>query len=76
MKNIGEVPLSTEQMNFISSMINRHGDGQHPVSDANTFKYFTIEYVKELTEKPEVLNGLNPTGLKALAEIKEILVDL
>ena len=76
MENIGEVALTTEQMNFISSMINRHGDGQHPVSDANTFKYFTIEYVKELTEKDEVLNGLNPKGLEILTEIKQILVDL
>jgi len=76
MKHIGDIALSTEQMNFISSMINRHGDGQHPVSDANTFKYFTTDYVKELTEKPEVINSLNATGLKTLTEIKEILADL
>jgi len=73
MEHIGDIPLTSKQMNFISSMINIHGDGQHPVCDATTFKYFTIEYVKELTEKPEVANSLNPTGLEALTEIKQIL---
>ena len=51
-----------------------YGDGQHPMCDRNTFKYFTIEYVKELTEKPEVQANLNPTGVITLNEIKARLV--
>ena len=76
MKNIGEISLTKKQTGFINSIINRYGNGQHPVSDINTFDYFTIDYVKELTEKPKVVNNLTPIGLEILNEIKELLVDV
>jgi len=76
MKNIGEVSLTEKQTGFISSMINRHGDGQHPVCNADTFNYFTIDYVKELTQKSELVDDLKPKGLEMLNQIKELLVDV
>ena len=75
MKQIGDVLLTEQQKTFISGMINMYGDGQHPCADSNTFKYFTIEYVKELTEKPEVQENLSPIGVQTLNEIKARLVN-
>jgi len=75
MEHIGEVLLTEPQKTFISGMINMYGDGQHPFADSNTFNYFTIEYVQELTEKPEVLANLSPIGVQTLNEIKARLVN-
>ena len=75
MKKIGEVLLTEIQQTFISSMINMYGDGQHPMCDSNTFKHFTIDYVKQLTEKPEVEANLNPDGIEMLNDIKALLVN-
>ena len=75
MENIGEVLLSDDQKTFISGMINMYGDGQHPVCDRDTFDYFTIEYVKELSERPEVEANLSPIGVQTLNEIKARLVN-
>jgi hypothetical protein len=75
MKNIGEVLLTEQQKTFISGMINLYGDGQHPFADSNTFKYFSIEYVKELIEKPELQENLSCVGMEILNQIKTCLVN-
>jgi len=75
MENIGEVLLTAPQKTFISGMINMYGDGQHPFADNNTFKYFTIDYVKKLTEKSKVQANLSPIGKEMLNEIKARLVN-
>jgi len=75
MKHIGEVLLIEVQRIFICSMINMYGDGQHPMCDSKTFDYFTIIYVKELTEKPEVEANLSPDGIEMLNDIKALLVN-
>jgi len=75
MEQIGDVLLTQDQKTFISGMINMYGDGQHPMCDRNTFNYFTIEYVKELTEKPEVQANLTDSGIQTLNEIKARLVN-
>ena len=73
--NIGEVLLTEDQKRFISSMINIYGDGQHPMCDSNSIKYFTIEYVKELTEKPKIEANLSSIGVQTLNEIKTLLIN-
>ena len=75
MENIGKILLTENQKSFISGMINMYGDGQHPISDKHTFDHFTIEYVKELSEKPEVLANLSSAGVDILNEIKTRLVN-
>jgi len=75
MKKIGEVLLTEAQQIFICGMINMYGDNQHPFANTQSFKYFTIKYVKILTEKPEVEANLNPDGIVMLNDIKALLVN-
>lgn len=70
--SINDIDWTLEEMNMISSLINRFGDGQHPVCDDKSFMFFNKEYLIEILNENRVaiLSGLSPMGLELVSEIK------
>lgn len=72
MEALEQITFTKDQQEFICTMINIFGDGQHPYADERSFKYFTQEYVKELLNREKVTNALKPSGLAILEGIKTL----
>ena len=73
MKNIGEVDLTITEKNFITTMINVLGDGQHPYCDEKSFDYFTIDYVKKILNSSKLKVTASQRGLEIAEQIKKKL---
>ena len=57
MKNTFE-KLSTDEIEFLISAINRFGDGQHPYIDKTNYPHLTASYVKTVLNRNKLKNGL------------------
>ena len=73
MNHIGDFKLDQKQIEFICGAINMYGDGEHPVADAKTFKYFTTEYVKDILTRQHLLKNLSTTGQETINGVNLIL---
>ena len=65
--------FTAEQKGLACSIINRFGDGQHPVADEQTIDGFTTSYLKSILNKKKFLNAknnLSELGKKTLEEIQ------
>ena len=63
--------LNNEEKNFLCSIINNLGSGEHPVAEEHTLSGFQKEYVNELFVLAE--SKLSPKGLEVLTQVKEKL---
>ena len=64
--------FTQEQKEMLCSIINRFGDGGHPVANADNLDYFTVSYLKEILNKKNFIastDKLSELGKKTLAEI-------
>ena len=75
MKNLNTlryIEFTQEEKEMLCSIINRFGDGGHPVADTDSFDYFTISYLKDIFKKKKFIAStgkLSELGKKTLAEI-------
>jgi len=73
MEHLKDILLTDRQKEFISGLINMYGDGQHPWCSASTFDGFTLEYVRELLDVPEVEENLSDIGLDTFKSVREAI---
>ena len=73
MEHLKDILLTERQKEFISGLINFYGTGEHPWCGASTFDLFTIEYVQELMELPEVMENLSVTGIETFMSVKDAI---
>lgn len=68
--------FNTEQKELLCSIINRFGDGQHPVADMNTVDYFKTSYLKDVLTTEKFISSkskLSDMGSEILLSIYTIL---
>lgn len=75
LENIGEVLLNDDQVNFISSLINMYGTGEHTVCTPSTFRFFKISYINQLLKLPEVEKNLQNNFLPLFESVKKALIN-
>jgi hypothetical protein len=76
---IADLNLTDEQKDVVSSIINRYGSGQHPVSSVKTVDHFYLSYFIHCTNKEDfqtAINDLTPKGLKIWESIEAILEEI
>lgn len=59
MTSIADLNLNAEQRGLVSSIINRFGDGQHPVCDEQTFSGFYLSYFQKIIKRKRFLKSLD-----------------
>lgn len=74
MKTLSDITLNEEQTTLACSIINNLGDGQHPVADENTLKYFTIDYLSGLFPLAE--SKMTNKGKETIASIRTLITNL
>ncbi len=58
------INFTKTERQLLSSIINRYGDGQHPVADETNIDGFAVSYVKDIVVRKEfIANQLNLSKL-------------
>lgn len=74
MDTLKSIDFTDEEKQFVSSLINRFGTGQHPICDQCTFNGFSIDYLKSITWQPKFKKtSFSDDGMKLINSIKEKL---
>ena len=79
MTSIGDLNLNAEQRGLVSSIINRFGDGQHPVCDESTYNGFYLQYFQKIIKKKKfqkALDNLSAKGKEVWNGIQNTLNEL
>lgn len=79
MTSIGDLNLNAEQRGLVSSIINRFGDGQHPVCEEQTYNGFYLTYFQKIIKRKiflKCLDNLSVKGKRVWNEIQNVLNEL
>ena len=66
------IDFSKSERDMLCSIINRYGDGQHPVADEQTIDGFMVSYIVDILNKKEFIDAmfkLSPLGEELLKSI-------
>ena len=75
MEHLRDIMLNERQKEFITGLINMYGTGEHPWCSSTTFNGFTLEYVRELLDKPEVRENLSTIGQDTFKDVREAITN-
>lgn len=68
-KNVNDINFNAKEKSLIAGMINRYGTGEHPIAENETIGFFTLSYVRDVTEKAIGSAKLSEDGVIIASDI-------
>ncbi len=72
--SLATVDFTNHEENFVCSMINRYGSGQHPCADNNNLHGFYVKYTLQVLKKAK--KKLSETGLVMAEQVLTKLTEV